>query len=101
MAQEFVAFGLGTLFALGLRHAFDADHVIAITSLISKRRQHILDAAGIGGAFAFGHFLSAVVFGSIGVVLGLGVDVLTPAALDVFVGLLAGEKRISKICAAK
>ena len=66
MSQEILALSVGTLFALGLRHAFDADHIVAITSLISKRRQHVIDAAGIGDAFAFGHFLSAVIFGLIG-----------------------------------
>ncbi|MFC1754147.1 hypothetical protein ACFL96_12290 [Thermoproteota archaeon] len=81
---------VGTLFALGLKHAFDADHIIAITSLISKRRQHVIDSAGIGGAFAFGHFLSAVVFGLIGVSFGLGVNVLTPVLLETSTGLLAG-----------
>lgn len=90
MSQEILALSIGTLFALGLRHAFDADHVIAITSLISKRRQHVIDAAGIGGAFAFGHFLSAVVFGLVGVAFGIGVDVLTPAILETSASLLAG-----------
>lgn len=90
MSQEILALSVGTLFVLGLRHAFDADHVVAITSLISKRRQHVIDAAGIGGAFAFGHFLSAVIFGLIGASLGLGVDVLTPALLETSAGLLAG-----------
>lgn len=90
MSQEILALSVGTLFALGLRHAFDADHVIAITSLISKRRQHVIDAAGIGGAFAFGHFLSAVIFGLVGVAFGIGVDVLTPAILETSASLLAG-----------
>ena len=91
MSQEILTLSIGALFVLGLRHSFDADHVVAITSLISKRRQHVIDAAGIGGAFAFGHFLSAVVFGTIGASLGFRVDILTPALLEVFAGLLAGS----------
>jgi len=81
---------LATLFALGFRHGFDADHLAAVTSLISKRRQHIFDAVGIGGAFAFGHSLSAIFFGLIGAVLGLGVEALVPELLDWFAGVLAG-----------
>lgn len=74
----------------GFRHAFDADHLAAVTSLISKRRQHVLDAVGISGGFAFGHFLSAMIFGSVGVLLGLSSDMLAPVLLERFAGLLAG-----------
>ncbi len=48
------------------------------------------DAIGIGGAFAFGHFLSAIFFGTIGALLGLGVDVLIPQMFDRAAGILAG-----------
>ncbi len=90
MGEEVFTVSLAALLALGFRHGFDADHLAAVSSLISKRRQHILDAVGIGGAFAFGHSLSAIIFGVAGAVLGLGVKALTPGLLDQFAGVLAG-----------
>lgn len=85
-----LALTIPALFLLGARHAFDADHLAALTSLVSKRRQNTVDAVGIGGAFAFGHFLSAVTFGAIGWVLGVSIEQLTPAVLEKFAGIIAG-----------
>lgn len=53
-------FGIGVLaYFLGLRHAFDADHIAAIDNVTRKMRQEGKMPVGVGFSFALGH--SAVV----------------------------------------
>lgn len=53
--------GLGFLaYTLGLRHAFDADHIVAIDNTIRKLVQQKKNAIGVGFYFSLGH--STVVF---------------------------------------
>ncbi|QNB46771.1 HoxN/HupN/NixA family nickel/cobalt transporter [Thermanaerosceptrum fracticalcis] len=53
--------GMGFLaYTLGLRHAFDADHIAAIDNIVRKLVQQKKDATGIGFYFSLGH--STVVF---------------------------------------
>lgn len=53
--------GLGFLaYTLGLRHAFDADHIVAIDNTIRKLVQQKKNAVGVGFYFSLGH--STVVF---------------------------------------
>src|SRR3712207_658338 len=72
--------GLGTTaYTLGVRHAFDADHIAAIDSITRKlmaegRRPH-----AVGFWFALGH--STVVF-ALGVLVVLGVRGLAVAVED-------------------
>ncbi|MBP2626637.1 MAG: high-affinity nickel-transporter [Firmicutes bacterium] len=54
-------FSLGFLaYTLGLRHAFDADHIVAIDNTIRKLVQQKKNAVGVGFYFSLGH--STVVF---------------------------------------
>lgn len=53
--------GMGVLaYTLGLRHAFDADHIAAIDNTVRKLIQQKKDPAGVGFYFSIGH--SSVVF---------------------------------------
>jgi len=53
--------GLGFLaYTLGLRHAFDADHIVAIDNTIRKLVQQKKNTVGVGFYFSLGH--STVVF---------------------------------------
>ncbi|WP_353808943.1 HoxN/HupN/NixA family nickel/cobalt transporter [Agromyces sp. SYSU T00194] len=68
------AFGIGlatTAFVLGMRHAFDADHIAAIDNTSRKLVADGRDPAGVGLWFALGH--STVVLVAVGLVTaGLG-----------------------------
>src|SRR5256884_7449327 len=77
--------GLGLL--LGFRHAFEPDHLAAVSTL-ATRQGRLLDACRLGLAWALGHSASVgVVVGAI-VLLGLRLpDRLWPAA-DLLVALL-------------
>jgi high-affinity nickel-transport protein len=53
--------GMGFLaYVLGLRHAFDADHIVAIDTTVRKLVQQRRDPLGVGFYFSLGH--STVVF---------------------------------------
>ncbi|WP_100487039.1 HoxN/HupN/NixA family nickel/cobalt transporter [Sporolactobacillus pectinivorans] len=63
-----VILGLGLLaYTLGLRHAFDADHIAAIDNTVRKLIQQKKDPVGVGFYFSLGHstvvFLTAVILG--------------------------------------
>ncbi|HEX7960769.1 MAG TPA: high-affinity nickel-transport family protein, partial [Terriglobales bacterium] len=53
--------GLGLL--LGVRHSTDADHVVAVTTIVSQQRK-VWDAAMIGALWGVGHTLTIAVVGS-------------------------------------
>ncbi len=56
-----VLFGMGFVsYTLGLRHAFDADHIAAIDNTVRKLVQQNRNPAGVGFFFSLGH--SSVVF---------------------------------------
>jgi high-affinity nickel-transport protein len=77
---EVFGIGLGlTAYALGLRHAFDADHIGAIDNVTRKLRAEGRDPAGVGLFFSLGH--CTVVFG-LGVLVVLGVRGLGGAVAD-------------------
>jgi high-affinity nickel-transport protein len=66
--------GIGFLaYTLGLRHAFDADHIAAIDGVVRKLVQERRDPLGVGFFFSLGH--STVVF-----VLAVAMVALTRAA---------------------
>ncbi|HUH71189.1 MAG TPA: HoxN/HupN/NixA family nickel/cobalt transporter [Mycobacterium sp.] len=67
------AFGIGvglTAYALGLRHAFDADHIAAIDNTTRKLMSDGQRPLGVGFFFSLGH--STVVFG-LAVLLATGI----------------------------
>ncbi len=49
-------------FTLGLKHALDADHLVAVSTIVSGRRG-ILGSSVVGGLWGLGHTLSLVVVG--------------------------------------
>jgi high-affinity nickel-transport protein len=55
---------------LGMRHATDADHVIAVTTIVARQRT-ARAAAAIGAAWGVGHTLTILVVGG-GIILLLG-----------------------------
>jgi len=62
MVNVFAIIALG--FLLGMRHATDPDHVIAVTTIVSRERD-LKQAAVIGGAWGIGHTLTIMAVGSL------------------------------------
>lgn len=54
--------GLGLI--LGMRHSTDADHVVAISTIVSKQRS-IRNAAVIGSVWGIGHTITVFIVGSL------------------------------------
>ncbi|TCP31581.1 high-affinity nickel-transport protein [Scopulibacillus darangshiensis] len=66
-----ILLGMGFVaYTLGLRHAFDADHIAAIDNTVRKLLQQGKDPVGVGFYFSLGH--SSVVF-LMAVILGISV----------------------------
>ena len=61
-------------FFLGMRHATDPDHVVAVTTIVSKQRG-IAKAALIGALWGFGHTFTIFIVGTMIILLGFGIAV--------------------------
>lgn len=57
-------------FFLGMRHATDADHVVAVTTIVSRERS-ARSAVGIGALWGLGHTATIVLVGGAIVLFGL------------------------------
>ena len=68
---------LGLGFLLGLKHATEADHLVAVSTIVSERRS-IWQAAGVGALWGVGHTASLLVAGLL--VISLGVAIPAPVA---------------------
>lgn len=78
-----LAFG----FALGVRHATDADHIAAIGTFIASRRT-ALGAASLGAMWGIGHSISVLLAGGALVMLRVPMPVRLALALEFLVALM-------------
>src|SRR5919197_2699621 len=59
-----LAFALVVAFALGLRHASDPDHLVAVSTLVAGTRERAAQAAArLGAAWGLGHATTMLAFG--------------------------------------
>jgi cytochrome c biogenesis protein CcdA len=67
-------FGVLTLgFAIGMQHALEADHLAAVSSLVSGHK-NIREMAWLGAVWGLGHSLILMVIGGAAVLLGLSLQ---------------------------
>ena len=69
-SSDLVVLGLG--FVLGLKHATDPDHIVAVTTFLGKERQ-LRRACGIGLFWGLGHTIALAIAGI--VVIGLKIPI--------------------------
>ena len=74
-------------FFLGVRHATDPDHIIAVTTIVARHRKKS-GAAMIGALWGVGHTLTIVVVGAGIILLGWVVPARVGLALELAVGLM-------------
>lgn len=74
-------------FLLGLRHASDPDHVIALSTLLARHRRPTT-AAAIGAAWGLGHGATLLTVGAAIVLLRLGVPERIALGLELAVGVV-------------
>ena len=74
-------------FFLGMRHATDPDHVIAVTTIVSRQR-NVRYAALIGLLWGLGHTITIFVVGSAIILFGLVIPPRIGLTMELSVGLM-------------
>lgn len=72
---------------LGMRHATDADHVVAVTTLVA-RRQNTRGAMLLGALWGAGHGLTLLIVGGAIILLGVVVPPRLGLSLELGVGVM-------------
>ena len=78
---------LGLGFVLGLKHALDADHLAAVSTMAAERRS-LLGSSMIGALWGIGHTLSLMIAGVLVVFLHFEISERAGKALEFGVGLM-------------
>ncbi|HEY3861852.1 MAG TPA: high-affinity nickel-transport family protein [Verrucomicrobiae bacterium] len=74
-------------FLLGMRHATDADHVIAVSTIVTRQRT-VRGAALIGAFWGLGHTLTLMAVGAAIVLCGLVIPPKVGMSMEFSVGLM-------------
>jgi hypothetical protein len=74
-------------FFLGMRHATDPDHVIAVSTIVSRERS-ITKAGWIGILWGIGHTLTILVVGAAIILFGLAIPARVGLTMEFSVGLM-------------
>jgi len=78
-----LAFGL----ILGFKHATEADHVMAVSTIVSEHR-NLVKVAVVGGLWGLGHTVTLVVVGIVVLSLGVGIPENISHYLEFGVGIM-------------
>ena len=84
-------------FFLGMRHATDPDHVIAVTTIVSRQRS-FRQAALIGLLWGFGHTITIFVVGSAIILFGFVIPPRIGLTMELSVGLMLILLGILNLC---
>lgn len=74
-------------FFLGMRHATDPDHIVAVTTIVARQRS-IRAAAFTGAMWAIGHTLTILVVGGAIILFGWVIPPRVGLSLELSVGLM-------------
>ena len=85
MSQLLALAGFG--FLLGMRHATDADHVVAVTTILN-RSQRLLDTTLIGVLWGLGHTITVVIVGVLIIVFNVVIPPPVGLAMEFAVALM-------------
>jgi hypothetical protein len=78
---------IGVGFVLGMRHATDPDHVIAVTTIVSRQRS-ILRAGLIGILWGIGHTLTILFVGAAIILFNVAIPPRLGLTMELAVGLM-------------
>ena len=78
---------LGFGFLVGLKHAVEADHVAAVTTIVSERR-NVWSSALIGGFWGLGHTLALLAAGVLVLMLNFQISETVERRLELGVGIM-------------
>ena len=85
--QNSILLTLGLGFALGLKHATEADHLAAVSTIVSERRS-VLGAARVGALWGLGHTTSLFFAGLLVILLGIAIPKTVATALELCVAMM-------------
>lgn len=74
-------------FVIGLRHALDADHLAAVSAIVSDRKS-IWSSSIVGGLWGVGHTISLFVVGLLVILLKVTISETVEGYLEAAVGLM-------------
>lgn len=74
-------------FLLGLQHAIEADHLAAVSTIVSEKKS-LLTASFVGGFWGLGHTISLFAVGALVIFLKLQISETTEAWLEAVVGAM-------------
>jgi high-affinity nickel-transport protein len=74
-------------FFLGMRHATDADHVVAIATIVSRERS-MAGSALIGAAWGIGHTMTVMAVGAAIIVFGVVIPPKVGLSMEFAVGIM-------------
>lgn len=80
-------FALGLGFVLGLKHATEADHLVAVTTIVSEQRS-VWRAAAVGGLWGLGHTAALLAAGAALIILRVALPEGVRVALELAVALM-------------
>jgi sulfite exporter TauE/SafE len=83
--STFAVLGLG--FLLGLKHATEADHLAAVSTIVSERKS-LWSSAFIGGIWGLGHTISLFIAGVFVLLLNFQISERTERSLEFCVGVM-------------
>ena len=72
---------------LGMRHATDADHVVAVTTIVTRRKS-VADALRVGALWGAGHTVTIVLVGGAIILLGVVIPPRLGLAMEFAVALM-------------
>jgi sulfite exporter TauE/SafE len=90
-------------FLLGLQHAVEADHLAAVSAIVSEKK-NIFSASIVGGMWGVGHTISLFAVGILVIFLKLQISESVEAKLEAIVGgmlVLLGLNALRKLFTAK
>src|SRR5919107_1718997 len=83
--SAFALLGLGLVF--GLKHATEADHIVAVSTIVSEQRS-LLRSATVGALWGVGHTLSLIIVGVVVLALRVAVPESVARWLELGVALM-------------
>lgn len=79
---------LSLSFLLGMRHATDPDHIVAITTVIAKQKKGILNTALIGALWGIGHSITVTLVAIPVIIYSLVIPPSLEQIMELIVGLM-------------
>jgi high-affinity nickel-transport protein len=85
--MDLLAGAIGLGFVLGLQHATDADHLVAVATIVSRERR-FANGALVGAFWGLGHMLTLGMAGTVVVALGLRIPAGLETGLELMVAVM-------------